>query len=643
MPSTSGAIRAGGAFVEIMADDSALKKTLSGTESFVKKWSKAFGNLSLGLGITSFGLMAPATGMLALVKSMAQNGADLALMSQRTGIAVDQLSDLKYAAKQAGVGMDDLEASTKRMQRAIGDAAIGLQGVGGSTAAKALADLKLNAKELAALPTDQQLLKIGDALAKIGNIDARSALSQAIFGQHGQGGTSLLPLFAAGPSGASLASDLMAQARTTGLNVSSSDASNALAFTRAWDLLSAAASRVGLAFGSVLMPPLARTMTVIAKLTPEILSFISTNKKLILGVAGGAAALAGLGIAGLAVNGIFIGLTTILGVAGLAVNLFAIGFAAVSAIFGIVAAAASVAVGAIMGFGAVGATIGLIVVAIGGLLLHIFDVGKAFNYIGGIMGDVGKFIGKQFAVVWQVIQFIGDNASTPAQAVSDAFEGAKDGIVLMWNEMLDSLTSLWIDFAGWFKQLWYSVLGWVTSEIRKWVSFVAGFAKDLHIAGALGMPDFQADIAALDALKKDFDDDAAAAKDFKDWHDNPSNQTSSATMAAAAAVEALKAAILGQSGGTTGKESLAEQLANLIKNLTGFGAAPNGDNNSPGGGAARAFGTFDPFMAEFMGPHKSAQEQQAEQQKKIEENTRKTHEAVERLDNVIRSRGLKWG
>ena len=135
---TAQGIRAGKAFVELFADDNQLVRGLRRAEKKVK----AFGDSVRSLGLKTAGIgsaiLAP---MGAAAKSFADMGSRLWDMSKRTGVSVEALSALGYAAEQSGAGVEAFENGIRRMQRTIYDAGRGL-----STAKEALADLGVGRK-----------------------------------------------------------------------------------------------------------------------------------------------------------------------------------------------------------------------------------------------------------------------------------------------------------------------------------------------------------------------------------------------------------------------------------------------------------------------------------------------------------------
>src|SRR6187402_476720 len=112
----SNAIRAGAAYVEIVTKDNRLIKGLASAG----KRLQAFGATVTGIGLKIAGVGAAAVGGLAaLAKGFSDAGGTLADMSQRTGVSVEALSALGFAAEQSGADLETLEASVRKMQTKI--------------------------------------------------------------------------------------------------------------------------------------------------------------------------------------------------------------------------------------------------------------------------------------------------------------------------------------------------------------------------------------------------------------------------------------------------------------------------------------------------------------------------------------------
>ncbi|MGD9856509.1 MAG: hypothetical protein AB7U20_16300, partial [Planctomycetaceae bacterium] len=159
MASSQG-IRAGRAFVELFADDTKLVRGLKAAE----KRLKAFGAGVQSIGTKLFGLGTAAVApLLATTNVFASMGDQLAKMSARTGISVESLSELGYAAEQSGADLATLEGGVRKMQKFLVDAA-----EGSATAEQTLSRLGLSLADTFQSLKDDALAAwqgIGDALA----------------------------------------------------------------------------------------------------------------------------------------------------------------------------------------------------------------------------------------------------------------------------------------------------------------------------------------------------------------------------------------------------------------------------------------------------------------------------------------------
>jgi hypothetical protein len=114
-------------------------------------------------------------------------------MSQRLGLSTEALSQYQYVAKMSGTDFDTLTTAIKFSERAISEAA------GGSkSAADALADVGLTAKDLAALSPEAAFEAIGDAISKLPAAADRTNASMKLMGRSG---ADLIPMFRDGAGG----------------------------------------------------------------------------------------------------------------------------------------------------------------------------------------------------------------------------------------------------------------------------------------------------------------------------------------------------------------------------------------------------------------------------------------------------------
>ena len=170
--------------------NSDIKKTGDNSEEAGKKSKTGFGEIALGAGIAGaavkLGTAAIDAAFAAAQKTVqsfgdALNmGGRLAELSDRTGVAVDQLLILERAFQNTGIGADSLGPIINKMQKAIADA-----GDGSSKAADAFTKLGIPLSELENLSPDQQLQAIGKAIATIPDPAERASISMEIFGKSG--------------------------------------------------------------------------------------------------------------------------------------------------------------------------------------------------------------------------------------------------------------------------------------------------------------------------------------------------------------------------------------------------------------------------------------------------------------------------
>jgi len=140
---------------------------------------KAFGQRIRNLGLKLIGIgSAMAAPLLASAKLFAGYGDSVAKMARRTGLSVEALSELQFAAGQSGVAVTELESGIRRMQRTIYDAERGL-----STATDALAALGVTADDLAGLSVEQQFKLLADRIAQIEDPTRQAAVPPLSAGQ----------------------------------------------------------------------------------------------------------------------------------------------------------------------------------------------------------------------------------------------------------------------------------------------------------------------------------------------------------------------------------------------------------------------------------------------------------------------------
>lgn len=279
----AGGIRAGRAFVEIGADNSqfvaainAARNTLSGLGASLQR----IGSTIATAGLAGLGALGGAAAIFSKV------GDELAKMSIRTGVSVESLSKMKYAADLSGTSLAAFETSIKIMSRTVSEAA-----QGSASAVDSLETLGLTVQDLAALSQEERFLLIADRISKIQDPALRATSALELFGRSG---TQLLPLLNDGATGIRA---MMTEADEFGVTMSTKTAKSAEEINDAFGRVTATATNFVVTIGSVLAPVLTTAANTVAKFIGQIETFIEQNPALVQGIALAAAATAGLGAA----------------------------------------------------------------------------------------------------------------------------------------------------------------------------------------------------------------------------------------------------------------------------------------------------------------------------------------------------------
>ncbi|MCA9251267.1 MAG: hypothetical protein KDA54_09035 [Phycisphaerales bacterium] len=458
MASAKG-IRAGRAFVELGVSD----KLTRGLRQAQKRL-KAFGAgvRNAGLRITAFGasLAAP---LAASLKVFSSAGDQLDKMSKRTGVSVEALSELGFAAEQSGTDLETLEKGIRVMQRTMGDASQGL-----ATAVDAFDTLGLKVEQLQGLSPEQQFTAIADRLSQIADPSARAAAAMDVFGR---AGTALLPLLADGAKGMA---ELRDEARSLGLTISTESASDAALLTDTLNILFRVLKQGVFTIGSALAPAIIDVSNRITRVAVRVAEWIKQNKALVVTALKVTAAIVAGGVALVALGFLFSGLAA--GLGGLATIVSGVG-AALGVIGSILVSLIS--------------PIGLVVSAVVGLgttLLLTTDAGaEALAWLGDRFRALKD-------TVFKVIGGISD-----ALAAGDIGLAAKIlwlSLKLAWQNGVAALNRVWLEakrfFLGTVQSMWYGALAftqqilhslevaWIetTSFLSKtWTAFTGGFKK----------------------------------------------------------------------------------------------------------------------------------------------------------------------
>ncbi len=504
-------IRAGKAFVELGVSD-----RLTAGLRRAQKRLRAFGAglRSIGTRIAAFGasLAAP---LAAGVKMFSSAGDQLDKMSKRTGVSVETLSELGFAAEQSGADLATLEAGIRIMQRTMGDASQGL-----ATAVDAFAALALKVEQLAGLSPEQQFTVIAERLSQIADPTARAAAAMDVFGKSG---TKLLPLLADGAKGMA---ELRDQARSLGLTVSTESARDAALLTDTLNILSRVLKQGVFTIGSALAPVIVDVSNRITRVVVRVSEWIKQNKALVVTALKVTAAIVAGGVALVALGWLISGVAAAVGGLAAAVGGLAAVVSGIGAALGVIGSAVA----------AILSPMGLVIsaaVALAGTLLVTTDAGAealawlgdrfralkdtVFEVIGGISdalaaGDIGlaaKILWLSLKLAWQegvaalnrvwleAKRFFLGTVQKMGHGALALSEQILHGLEVAWIETAAFLSKTWTRFTAGFKKAWNSAVNWTTKRLLELQGLLdEGF--DVQAAKRMADQDLAATNAEID-------------------------------------------------------------------------------------------------------------------------------------------------
>ena len=494
MAPTSQAIRAGRAFVELFADDTKLVRGLRAAERRLK----AFGESVQSMGKKTMGLGAAIVGpIVGAAAAFNEAGSRLDDMSQRTGMSVEALSELGYAAQLSGSDLETLEGGVRKMQKFLVSAAEGSAG-----ATQALAALGLTVADLQNLSPDQQFEKLADRISKIRDPAMRTAAAMEIFGKTG---TNLLPLMQSGAAGIQA---FRREAQELGLVMSTEDAQAAAAFGDALDQLWAVLKSGVFAIGGAVAPLLTELARTTSRVVASIIAWIRENRALIVTIFKIGAAIVAAGAVLFAIGGIISGVGAALGILATIITGIGTAFAAIGTVIGFLLTPVGLVTAA--------------VVALGGYLLYVSNAGSAaltwlaetfqtlksealaaWQGIGDALaaGDLalaGKILWLTLKMEWQKgVAFLEEHWIRFKQffvsLAADAFYGvvamlvdAWAGLQIAWVETTAFMADAWTIFTSSLTKGWNTAQNFISKGVLKLMKL---FDSELDVEGAAQLLD----------------------------------------------------------------------------------------------------------------------------------------------------------
>jgi len=170
---------------------------LKGLGGKAKSAVSGLGNMAdvLGLNALNVSVGAAAAGIGVMIKNTIDLADNLNDMSKRSGVSVEQLSTLKYAAENSGSSLDGLGTSLKFLNKNIFEASTGNKELG-----SAFSSLGITVKDAEGklIQGDQALYQIADRFKSMPDGPEKAALALQIFGRSG---TEMIPMLNEGSEG----------------------------------------------------------------------------------------------------------------------------------------------------------------------------------------------------------------------------------------------------------------------------------------------------------------------------------------------------------------------------------------------------------------------------------------------------------
>jgi len=429
-----------------------------------QKQLEAFGAGLRSIGTRLAGIGAAAiTGLLGTAKVFSDMGDVLDKMSIRTGVSVEALSELGYAAELSGADLETLESGVRIMQRTLSEAA-----QGSSTAVDALDRLGLSAAELAGLSPEQQFKVLAERISKVADPTLRAAIAMDVFGK---AGTKLLPLMAEGAAGIEA---MQEEARRFGLTVSTETARDAAQLNDALGTLWKVLKQGVFTIGGALAPTLKDLAERITRIVVSATTWIKANRETVVWALKVAAAVAVAGIAIIALGYIVSGIAATLGI--------------VAGVIGGIGTA----------FGLIGAAIGAILSPVGLAIAAIVALGGVLIVTTGAGGEALAWLGEQFTRLreWVTKVVGGISDALAAGDIALAAEILWLSLKVIWQQGVAALNKVWLDAKEFFVStaygMWYGALAaaeivfhalevaWIETTAflsKTWSNFTAGFQQ----------------------------------------------------------------------------------------------------------------------------------------------------------------------
>lgn len=367
------------------------------------------------LGAAGVAVLGPLT---AAINQFTSAGDALDKMAARTGVSVEALAELGFAAEQGGSNLETVERGLAGMSRFLMQAAMG-----STAAAQALGRLGLSFAQLQGLGPEQQFMLLAERLNQVQDASTKAAIAQVIFSESGR---NLLPMMNG-------LADIRAEAQELGLVLSSENTTAAAKLSDALNRIRRTLTGAFLQLGAAVAEPLTTALEVITRVTAAVNHFIAKNHGVVRVVAAVAAGFVTVGSV-VATVGI-----AMLGIVGAAVAIGA-AIATVGSVIGSVVAALFSPIGAVIA--------GLS--AIAGYFAYTSQAGQT---VASVVGTMGNIVGEAFRGIASAI-----SKGNFAEAMQIATTAART----LLNTVIEGINKIFPGFrelADFAIEMWNTIVG----------------------------------------------------------------------------------------------------------------------------------------------------------------------------------------
>lgn len=231
-----------------------VKVVISGVDEFTKTFETfQHGVESMREKMMTFLEVVGAGAAFEFVNKISESVDQMGKLSQKTGVAVEDLSSLAFAAQMNDVPMETMAKGLERISKALVGADLSAQG---QSASKAIAQLGVNTRDAAGklLPLTDILGQLADKFKNEIPANERAGYALTIFGK---AGAELLPVLMRGSEGLA---ELEDKAKSLGKTLTEEDVAAAEQFRESLKTLQAGVSGLEIQFVEGLLPALNSTI-----------------------------------------------------------------------------------------------------------------------------------------------------------------------------------------------------------------------------------------------------------------------------------------------------------------------------------------------------------------------------------------------